>query len=153
MLDSTERETTLASDPACWRETRRWLGTTLLEEGWPKVDVNEIEVAFSEACANVHRHAYGGRPDGRLGFRVSIGRDEVVLALDHDGVPFDPSKYRPPDLGRPEEHGYGLYLIRMLVDAVSFERTPVGGRVVLTKRRRPAVPDVATCAGGGHVGT
>jgi anti-sigma regulatory factor (Ser/Thr protein kinase) len=43
-----------------------------------------------------------------------------------------------PDLRRPAESGYGLYLVRALVDEVSFEDTGSGGRVVLVKRKRHA---------------
>jgi len=58
-----------------------------------------------------------------------------VVALDHDGLPFDPEGYTPPDLRRASESGYGLYLIKSLVDHVSFEGTASGGRVVLVKRK------------------
>jgi serine/threonine-protein kinase RsbW len=128
----------LASDPLRLRETRRWLVRLVLAAGFTREDGHDLSVAFSEACANVHRHAYGGRRDGRVDLRVAIYDDRVVVTVDHDGEPFDPAGYVPPDLRKPSESGYGLYLIASLVDQVSFEDTGSGGRVVLVKRKSSA---------------
>ena len=133
-----EHRATLASDPLRLRETRRWLVRLVLAAGFTRADGRDLSVAFSEACANVHRHAYGGRRDGRVDLRVAIYDDRVVVTVDHDGEPFDPAGYVPPDLRKPSESGYGLYLIASLVDQVSFEGTGSGGRVVLVKRMSSA---------------
>jgi len=136
----TEHGATYASDPLRLRDARRWLSRLMLAAGFPPGAAHDLAVAFSEAAANVHRHAYGGRRDGRVGVRVTIDDACAVLTLEHDGAPFDPSGYRPPDLKRASESGYGLYLISSLVDEVSFQRTPTGGAIVLVKHRaRPAV--------------
>jgi anti-sigma regulatory factor (Ser/Thr protein kinase) len=129
---------TLSSDPLGLRKARRWLVRLVQEAGYTPQESQALGVAFSEACANVHRHAYGGRRDGRVDLRVVVQDEQVVVQLDHDGTPYDPTGYVPPDLRRPSESGYGLYLIRALVDDVSFEDTGSGGRVVLVKRKRHA---------------
>ena len=133
-----EHRARLASDPLRLREARRWLVRLVLADAFTPEDAHSLAVAFGEACANVHRHAYGGRRDGRVDLIVAIGADRVTVTLDHDGRPFDPSRYAPPNLGRPSETGYGLYLIASLVDDVSFVGTGSGGRVVLVKRRNSA---------------
>jgi len=128
----------MVSDPLRLREARRWLVRLVLSAAFTPEDAHSLAVAFGEACANVHRHSYGGRRDGRVDILVAIGDDRVVVTLDHDGQPFDPSRYVPPNLRRPSESGYGLYLIASLVDDVSFTGTESGGRVVLVKRRSAA---------------
>ena len=130
-----EHRATLASDPLRLREARAWIVGLVLAAGFTPEDAHDLAVAFSEACANVHRHAYGGRRNGRVDVRVAIGEDRVAVTVDHDGEQFDPAGYVPPDLRRPSESGYGLYLIASLVDEVSFEGTGSGGRVVLVKRK------------------
>lgn len=132
---SQENCARLASDPLRTRKVRRWLSRLVLEAGFTPRDTNDLAVAFSEAAANVHRHAYGGRRDGRVDVRITIDGAQVVVTLEHDGQPFDPDAYQPPDLRRPSESGYGLYLIASLVDQVSFEGEGAGGRVVLVKRK------------------
>jgi serine/threonine-protein kinase RsbW len=131
-----EHSFTLPSDPLRLREARGWLVGLVLDEGFSAQDAHDLAVAFSEACANVHRHAYGGRNDGRLELSVTIEDGRVVVALDHDGLPFDPAEVAPPDLQRPSEGGYGLYLIASLVDEVSFGEAGSGRRLTLVKRKR-----------------
>jgi serine/threonine-protein kinase RsbW len=139
VLDRTrEHHARMASDPLRLREARRWLVRLVLAAAFTPEDAHSLAVAFGEACANVHRHSYGGRRDGRVDILVAFGDDRVVVTLDHDGPPFDPSRYVPPNLRRPSESGYGLYLIASLVDDVSFTGTDSGGRVVLVKRKSSA---------------
>ena len=125
---------TLVSDPLHLREARRRLTHQILEAGFAPGDARDLAIAFSEACANVHRHAYRGSVDGRIRLRVILERERIVLTLEHDGEPFNPDSYRPPQLDRPSESGYGMYIVTALVDEASFERTPTGGRIVLAKR-------------------
>lgn len=132
----TEHVATYVSDPLRLRDARRWLARLVIEAGFAPGDAHDLAVAFSEAAANVHRHAYAGRRDGRVGVRLSIDGERAVLTLEHDGTPFDVASYAPPDLRRPSESGYGLYLISSLMDEVSFGDTETGGRIVLVKRRR-----------------
>lgn len=130
-----EKCATLSSDPLELRKARRMITRLVLEAGFTVRDAQDLGVAFSEACANVHLHAYGGRCGGRVDLRVAIEDERVVVVIAHEGEPFDPAGYVPPDLRRPSESGYGLYLITALVDEVSFEDTGSGGRVVLVKRK------------------
>ena len=133
-----EHGRTYASDPLRLREARRWLGLLVREAGFSPGEAHDLAVAFSEAAANVHRHAYAGRRDGRVAVGVAIDGERAVLTIEHDGQPFEPGAYAPPDLRTPSEGGYGLYLIASLVDEVSFASTATGGRIVLVKRRHPS---------------
>jgi serine/threonine-protein kinase RsbW len=129
---------TLPSDPRQLREARRFVARQALEAGLTPSQAHDLSVALSEVCSNVHRHAYRGRRDGRIDLRVTSDAEAVVVAVTHQGVPFDQDRYVAPDLTRPAESGYGLYLIARLVDEVSFDGEGLGGRVVLVKRRAPA---------------
>jgi len=129
-------ELQLPSDPLRFREARRWLVGLARPAGLTHRETHELAVALAEACANVHRHAYGGRRDGRLDLGITIDDDRVVLRLDHDGRPFDPARdYTPPDLSRPAEGGYGLYLMSRLVDEVRYDDATGRARIVLVKHR------------------
>jgi anti-sigma regulatory factor (Ser/Thr protein kinase) len=138
MRDTRSQSMTLPSDPIRLREARRWLVRLAVDAGLSATEGHDLAVAFSEVCANVHRHAYGGRRDGRVEVAVRVDAEALVVSVDHHGERFDPRAYMPPDLARPAEGGYGLYLISRLVDGVSFEGTQRGGRVVLVKHRSSA---------------
>lgn len=129
---------TLPSDPARLREARRWIARLAQEAGLEPGACHELAVAFGEIAANVHRHAYGGRLDGRVELRVGLEAERVVVTILHEGSNFDPLRYIPPDLARAAEGGYGIYLVTRLVDEVSFGEAGASGRIVLVKRRRHA---------------
>lgn len=141
---------TLGSDPFVTREVRRWIERLVLESGFADSDARDLAVAFGETCANVHRHAYGGRCDGRVEIRIAIDDDKVVVTVKHDGKPFDPAAYASPDLRRLSESGYGVYLIKSLMDSVTFEGALSGGRIVLVKRKTPTAARGETVGSGGR---
>ena len=129
---------TLPSEPARLREARRWIARLAQESGLEPGSCHELAVAFGEIASNIHRHAYAGRCDGRVELRVGLETDRVVVTILHEGSKFDSIRYVPPDLVRPAEGGYGIYLVTKLVDEVSFEESGASGRIVLVKRRRQA---------------
>ncbi|HZN54246.1 MAG TPA: ATP-binding protein [Candidatus Polarisedimenticolaceae bacterium] len=136
MREAATHDWPLSSDPVRFRRARARLIAVAHAAGFGPRAAHDLAVAFSEACANIHHHAYEGRRDGRVEVRVTVEDDRIVVRLDHDGKRFEPARYAPPDLGRASESGYGLYLIAHLVDDVSYEDAAGGGRVVLVKHRR-----------------
>ena len=81
-----------------------------------------LRVALSEALANAI--VYGNRldPDKRVEVRVEVGPDGFAVHVRDEGTGFDPSSVpdptQPDRVERPD--GRGLFLIRQLVDHVSF---------------------------------
>lgn len=126
----------LTSDPATFRSVRRWVIGAAQCAGLGDEEAAALAIALTESCANVYRHAYGGRRDGLIELTMRAEPGRVVTTVRHRGVPFDPARYAPPDLSRPEEGGYGMYLISRLVDAVSFHTVPGGGSIELITERR-----------------
>jgi len=112
--------------------------------GFPDSDVDKIELAVDEACANVMEHAYRNacpKPSVELDIRWSPGRF-VVDILDV-GIPFDFSTYVPPKFPdhwlEGSTRGAGLYLIKACMDETEYE--PRRGRINrlrLVKHLQPA---------------
>ena len=101
---------------------RRWLR----ENGVSDTDVNEVLVATGEACANVVQHAYSDRVDaGRLDVEARLADGGLeVLVRDH-------GQWRPAaDRGG----GWGLQLMRALMDEVDVDHTSTGTDVHLRRR-------------------
>lgn len=81
-----------------------------------------LRVALSEALANAI--VYGNRmdPEKQVEVRVQVGDGGFAVHVSDEGAGFDPSTVPDPTLPdrieRPD--GRGLFLIRQLVDQVSF---------------------------------
>ncbi len=85
-----------------------------------------VELAVIEACTNIIRYAYPPSSAGQIGICLKEeGRRIEILLLDQ-GIPFDPAGTRPPDLHESKEGGYGIFLVRKIMDSVTYRRR--GGR-------------------------
>jgi serine phosphatase RsbU (regulator of sigma subunit)/CheY-like chemotaxis protein/anti-sigma regulatory factor (Ser/Thr protein kinase) len=112
------------SVPLARHRLRAWLA-----ENVPQLDrvaSSDLEVAWSEACTNVVRHAYGP-VDATF---------EATAARDADGVTLevrDRGQWRPP---RGQHGGRGIALMRHLCDEVTVDRRSDGTTVTMRSRLR-----------------
>ncbi len=110
----------------------------------PGIDDDRLEdlrIAVSEACTNaVEAHQAAGR-DQRVVLRCLVDPAALEVRVEDSGGGFDPAAVpaRPP-VGDPAtldvERGWGLQLIRALVDDVTFLPSREGTAVHLSMRLR-----------------
>jgi serine/threonine-protein kinase RsbW len=100
--------------------------------------INQIKTAIVEACINASEHSFS--PDRKIYQRFRLESDRLVITISSRGVV-------PTNLngtgGRPntteaaeERRGWGLKLIRTLMDEVEFERVDDGTSLRMTKYLR-----------------
>lgn len=119
--------------------TRRAMEEYLEEAGLVGDDCSDLVLALDEACANVIRHAFPGRP-GRIDVAAEVVDGDVVVRVQDDGVGFDVSQPRP-EPGPYDVSGRGLRIIRQLMTSVELESPPAGGtRIVMRKARAAGAP-------------
>lgn len=94
--------------------------------------VSDIEIALTEACANVVEHS---GPGDDYGVEVSIDATTCVIRVIDRGTGLGAAlaEDRPVDL--TAEGGRGVKLMRALVDQVRFESKPQEGTVVCLEKR------------------
>ncbi len=85
-----------------------------------------IQLATHEVCTNIIDHAYAGNPQGRImmTFKLTPQPAQIVIHLRDTGDTFDFQSIPDPDLDEVREHGYGLFLIRSLMDQVTYNSAP-----------------------------
>jgi anti-sigma regulatory factor (Ser/Thr protein kinase) len=123
--------------------------TQFLQEFWsaadlPAAETVTFELALEEIFMNVVMH---GSPGGRVP-RVEVSlalRDGcLTLMIEDDGPSFDPLSLTAPDVTASLEErrvgGLGVYLVRQMMDAVSYQR--LGGRNQLRMTKRVREPTV-----------
>jgi anti-sigma regulatory factor (Ser/Thr protein kinase) len=122
--------------------------TQFLHEFWsaadlPPAETVTFELALEEIFMNVVTH---GSPAGRVPLvEVSLAlRDGcLTLRIEDDGPSFDPLSLAAPDVTASLEErrvgGLGVYLVRQMMDAVSYQRLGGRNQLSMTKRvREPA---------------
>ena len=117
--------------------------TRFLREFWaaaalPPEAAHPFEIALEEVFINVATHGtLAGRP-AQVGVSLQRDGEELTLLIEDDGPAFDPLTLPPPDVhARLEERrigGLGVYLVRQLMDDVSYERDGTRNRLRLRKR-------------------
>jgi serine/threonine-protein kinase RsbW len=111
--------------------TRRLIGQALRVVGVEPDTVSDVEIALSEACANVLRHVQVGDA-----YEVRAGFDQqcAFLEIIDQGGGFNETASPPDD---DSESGRGVALMRALMDEVQFEtHVGDGSSVKLEKRLR-----------------
>lgn len=92
-----------------------------------------------EAVANAIEHGNGGDPARSITVDLTIGVDELCVAVHDEGAGFDPASV--PDPRSPERRlrprGRGLLLMSRALDSVACTPHPAGGSVVTLRRRLP----------------
>jgi serine/threonine-protein kinase RsbW len=80
-----------------------------------------LELAVHETCTNIVDHAYYDS-DGRIDITLSLAEQPRRLVVDlHDtGRTFDLSTIEEIDLEDPHVRGYGLFLVKQLLDEVCY---------------------------------
>jgi serine/threonine-protein kinase RsbW len=91
---------------------------------------SDIEIALTEACANVLKHSGG---EDQYEVRLSVDDGLCIIRVVDTGQGFDPSDVIKAD--PTDESGRGLALIEALVDRVKFESKPEDGTVVHLEKR------------------
>jgi anti-sigma regulatory factor (Ser/Thr protein kinase) len=87
-----------------------------------------IELAISEICTNIIKHAYANR-EGNINACITLLNNGIQLDFYDQGVGFDPSTVPQPNSDPHQliEGGYGLHIVRQIMDVVSYEHDPEQG--------------------------
>ncbi|MBI3947881.1 MAG: ATP-binding protein [Armatimonadetes bacterium] len=101
------------------------------------VEVEDIVMAAGEAASNAVRHGVPAAGDSDLRVRCWTQGSTFCLEITDPGAGFDPGQWRVPDLGATREGGLGIYLMRQVMDEVTYTFDARGTTVRLVKRAHP----------------
>lgn len=99
-------------------------------------------LAVHELCVNIIQHAYAGE-SGEFVVNFMLHDDPLrveITSEDHGRTAFDFTEWSPPDLTDPPIHGLGIFLMRQLMDDVTYEHTDTASRWRLVKHLAVAQP-------------
>ena len=116
--------------------------------------INNIELAIHEAAMNVVRHGFGGGADDYIVLRIIFGGDTFVFTLTDPAPAFTLPSLTQPDPLEPREGGYGVFLIRQLMDEVEYSRANTTNTLRMVKRiSLQPFPSAAHRTSFGEAGT
>lgn len=118
---------------------REFVAKVASKVGFQKDDVNKIELAVDEACANIIKHAYTNHTKNNpIDIVIDIDYQKLTILIADQGKGFDVNKVIIPDmheyLAQMRVGGLGIYLMKTLMDEVDFDIKPgIKNQVKMTK--------------------
>jgi serine/threonine-protein kinase RsbW len=87
----------------------------------------DLEIALTEACANVVKHAAGA---DNFEVHLDVGQDRCSIDVVDEGDGFDPSASAATSPSADSERGRGLFLIKALGENVRMQSSPRSGSLI-----------------------
>ncbi|WP_051677145.1 ATP-binding protein [Maridesulfovibrio frigidus] len=92
----------------------------------------KIDLAVSEAVSNAIRHAEASKEDGiELSFKLK--GQNLIIRVEDNGPGFDFDNVVEPDLENHPSGGYGVFLIKQVMDNVEYKRAGETNVLAMTK--------------------
>lgn len=130
------------SRPQLLAAARSMVGNVAQRIGFDQVQCGQVSLAVDEALCNIINHGYERREDGRIWVKVwTIGGDEPAIRIVVEDLArqVDPETIRSRDLEDVRPGGLGVFIIKEVMDEVSYERRREGGmRLTMLKHVRRA---------------
>ena len=132
MTEPVSRELKIPNETSYLAEVRKAVREVVAASGFPEDELNRITLAVDESVTNIMEHAYEDDLEGELFIEVLLEASgtEFTARIRDRGKTFDPTNVPAPDLSDHVEqgrrHGLGIFLIRRIMDEVSYTSHPDG---------------------------
>jgi anti-sigma regulatory factor (Ser/Thr protein kinase) len=120
-------------------EIRDFVGEVARQVGFSAKEIYSIQLAADEASSNIIEHAYAGITDGKLEIECDAFEGGIKIVMRDRGKSFNPSSVPEPnvkaDLSERKIGGLGMYLMRKLMDEVTYESSAENGNILTMVKR------------------
>lgn len=108
---------TLPTKPEYVSLARLTIASVANNMGFSIGDVEDLKVAVSEACTNALNHSLN-KADTTYDLTYLVENEKLVFTVTDKGVGFEPKSVNEPDLNGKQINGFGLFIIKSLMDKV-----------------------------------
>jgi serine/threonine-protein kinase RsbW len=123
-----EKKLSIKSRTENLQQIREFVNSAAVEAGMMQESIGEMMLAVDEACTNIIKHAYKSFPDGEIIITVKHSQNKFTIKIVDYGNSFEPDVVPKPDLNEYYRQrrvgGLGLYLIKSLMDEVTYVSKP-----------------------------
>jgi serine/threonine-protein kinase RsbW len=81
-----------------------------------------LNLVLTEAMVNAIKHANSTRPDKEVHIVINICDRDLTIKVYDNGQGFDINAIPPPNFHELEDKGRGIYMIKALMDYVSYRK-------------------------------
>jgi serine/threonine-protein kinase RsbW len=107
-------------------------GSTAKKMGFTEDRIEDLKTAVGEACLNAIEHGNKMDTSTKVGITLTIEESKLQVSVKDQGKGID--QFPIPNIeskikGEDKPRGWGIFLIKRLVNEVIFEPVPEGGNV------------------------
>ena len=136
--DETERHLILHNDIQQIPQLAEFIETIAEEIELDQGLAMSLNLALEEAVTNVILYAYPEGSDGLVDIEAILSKDKLRFIISDSGMEFDPTAAPEADVTLGVEDrpigGLGIYLVRKIMDTVSYERADGKNILSMTKK-------------------
>lgn len=104
---------------------------------WSPKSLFQVKLALEELVVNTLSYGFDGQDEQRILLKLIQENQQVTIELSDNGLAFDPLQKPPPDVEASLEDravgGLGVYLVRQMMDSVTYQRIGEWNRLFMTK--------------------
>ena len=132
-----ERRIAVASDAAHLPALTQFLQEFWSAAGLPRAQALAFQLALEEVFMNVVMHGSPAGSAPRVDVSLVLTDGGLTMTLEDDGPQFDPLSLPAPDVTSSLDErpvgGHGVFLVRQMMDAVSYQRVGERNQLRMTK--------------------
>lgn len=91
----------------------------------------QINLVLTEAMTNAIKYGRSDKSDDCVHILINIAENELLIRIFDFGLGFDINEVNPPDFNQLEDKGRGIFLIREIMDSVTYIRNGGNGNVLV----------------------
>lgn len=101
--------------------------------GFTEDRIEDLKTAVAEACLNAIEHGNKMDTSTKVGVTLTVEKTKLQVAVKDEGKGI--GEIQPPHIedkmeGKDKSRGWGIFLIKNLVNEVTFELSPEGGNLI-----------------------
>lgn len=93
-----------------------------------------LNLVLTEAMVNAIKYAHSDDPDKTVHIIINVNEDELYIKVYDYGQGFDINAVPPPDFEKLEDQGRGIFIMKCLMDSVSYKKLNDVNVLELTKK-------------------
>lgn len=134
-MEPTTLELRVPSELGNERYAMEFAEDVALQMGFQRDKVEDLKIAVSEACLNAIEHGNSLNRNMKVLIDFTIGASELEIRVKDRGSGFVPGEIGKPDIKRkvegddPESRGWGVFLIKNMVDELEYRDEGSGTRL------------------------
>ena len=128
----------IPSTPDQIQKVERYTEKIAGQIGFSQDEKDSLAIAITEVVANAIYHGNKSNPKKKVYLNIETHPKTMIIRIRDEGSGFDPDKIADPlhPKNLLKDSGRGIYIIRALMDEVSFKYVNNGTEVTLIKRSK-----------------